>query len=224
MREERIDTGGVPGMVYDPGDAAGLLLFGHGGTYSKDSERFVRICRTYADQTGLAVVCIDAVDHGERKQNNATQGLPPSWHSSVIPQMVDDWHRTVNGLTAIGPAIAYVGFSMGMIFGAPVVASMPSVKAAVFGVGGIPSGPWINDPPLRAALLDAASQLRHPQVLMLNVTHDEFFRTEDAHLFFDAVPGRRKRITFWEGDHDDLPSEAINQSVAFINEHIRPSP
>jgi hypothetical protein len=54
---------------------------------------------------------------------------------------------------------------------------------------------------------------------MLNITRDEVFRTEDTHAFFDAIPGRRKRLTFWEGDHDDWPDEAVCQSVAFINEH-----
>jgi dienelactone hydrolase len=221
VREERIDTGGVPAKLYDPGDAGGLLLFGHGGEHSKDSERFVRLCRSYADQTGLAVVCIDAVDHGERKPKGASEGLPPRWHSTATEQMVADWQKTAEGLTSIGPALACVGFSMGMIFGAPTVASMASIKAAVFVVGGIPTGVWIDDPPLRATLLDAASKLEHPQVLMLNLTHDQFFRTEDTHLFFDAIPGHRKRLMFWEGDHDDWPAEAIRHSVDFINEHTR---
>ena len=108
---------------------------------------------------------------------------------------------------------------MGMIFGAPTVASMPSIKAAVFGVGGLPSGGGIDDPRLRETLLEMASQLAHPEVLMLNVTDDEIFRVEDAHEFFDAIPGRRKRLVFWAGEHDDWPAEAIEFSVAFINEH-----
>ena len=221
MREERIDNDGVPAKVYDPGDAEGLLLVGHGGEHSKDSQRYVRLCRRYADQTGLAVVCIDAVDHGERRPKGMSAGLPPRWHSTATEQMVADWQKTADGLTAIGPALAYVGFSMGMIFGAPTVASMATIKAAVFGVGGIPTGAWINDPPLRTALLDAASKLDHPQVLMLNMTQDQLFRTEDTHLFFDAIPGQRKRLMFWESDHDDWPAEAIRQSVDFINEHTR---
>jgi dienelactone hydrolase len=175
MREERIDNGGVPAKLYDPGDARGLLLFGHGGAHSKDSERFVRMCRSYADQTGLATVCIDAVDHGERKPNGVSTGLPARWHSTATEQMVADWQNTVDGLASIGPALAYVGWSMGMIFGATSVAAMASMKAAVFGVGGLPTGRWIDDPPLRAMLLDAASNLAHPQVLMLNMTQDQLF-------------------------------------------------
>ena len=221
MHEERIECDGVPARLYDPGDARGVLLLGHGGGHSKDSERFVRLSRTYAEQTGLAVVCIDAVDHGERKPEGVSAGLPSRWHSKAAGQMVADWQKTAEALSSIGPAIAYVGFSMGAIFGAPTVASMESIKAAVFGVGGIPTGVGIDDPPLRAMLLGAASKLEHPQVLMLNMTRDEIFRTEDTHLFFDAIPGRRKRLMFWEGDHDDWPAEAIHLSVAFIDEHTR---
>lgn len=73
--------------------------------------------------------------------------------------MVADWQTTVDALSSIGAAVAYVGFSMGMNFGAPTVASMASIKAAVFGVGGIPTGSGIEDPPLRAMLLDVASRL-----------------------------------------------------------------
>lgn len=218
MREERIENDGVPGRLYDPGDARGLLLFGHGGAHSKDSERFVGLSRHYAEQTGLGVVCIDAVDHGERRPQGASGGPPPRWHSNAAGQMVADWQTTADALSSIGPAVAYVGFSMGMIFGAPTVAAMTSIKAAVFGVGGIPTGAGVDDPPLRAMLLDAASKFEHPEVLMLNMTQDEIFRTEGTHAFFDAIPGRKKRLVFWEGPHDSWPIEAIRHSVAFINE------
>jgi pimeloyl-ACP methyl ester carboxylesterase len=212
---------GVPARVYDPGGADGLLLFGHGGGHSKDSERVVRLCRRYADGTGLAVACIDAVDHGERRPNAASPGLPPRWHSNTIEQMAADWRIAAESLASTGPAVAYVGFSMGMIFGVSTLASIPSITAAVFGVGGIPTGSWIDDPPLSALLLDAASQLDETQLLMINKTHDEFFPVEEVHRFFDAVPGKRKRLMFWEGDHDDWPIEAIDLSIDFVNEHVR---
>lgn len=125
MREERIESDRIPGRLYDPGDARGLLLFGHGGGHSKDSERFVRLSRHYAEQTGLAVVCIDAVDHGERKPKPVGARVPPQWHSKVADQMVADWQKTADALSSIGPVLAYAGFSMGMIFGAPTVAAMP---------------------------------------------------------------------------------------------------
>jgi pimeloyl-ACP methyl ester carboxylesterase len=222
VHEERIETGGVPGRVYDPGGATGLLLFGHGGGHGKDSERFVRLARLHAEQTGLAVVCIDAVDHGERRpQGVGSGGPPPRWHSNAAGRMVADWQATAEALSSVGPAVAYVGFSMGMIFGAPTVAALPGIKAAVFVVGGLPTGAGIQDPPLRDLLLEAAAGLSHAQVLMLNMTRDEVFPTEGTHAFFDAIPGDRKRLMFWEGDHDTWPPEAIGHSVAFVNEHAR---
>ncbi len=219
MREERIETAGVPGRLYDPGDARGLLLFGHGGGHSKDSERFVRLCRTYAEGTGLAVVCIDAVDHGERKPPAPSARLPVRWHTSSAAQMVIDWHRTADALSSVGPPVAYVGFSMGMIFGAPTTASMPSIRVAVFGVGGIPAGGGIDDPPLRGMLLEAASGLENAQILMLNTTHDDIFPASGTHEFFGAIPGHRKRLMFWAGDHDSWPEEAIDHSIVLINRY-----
>ena len=221
MREERIDNRGVPTRLYEPANADGLLLFGHGGGHSKDTENFVRLCRLYAEQTGLAVVCIDAVDHCERKNTGVSADLPSRWHSRSTDQMVTEWHMTAETLSSIGPTVAYVGFSMGMIFGAPTVASMPTIKAAVFGVGGIPSGPWIDDPPLRDMLLKTASELSHPEVLMLNMTQDDCFSTANTHLFFDAIPGRKKRLMFWDNEHNHWPAEAISRSVEFLKEHAR---
>lgn len=218
--EERIETNGIPGKLYHPTGARGLLLLGHGGGKNKDSDRFVELSRLYANSTGLAAVCIDAVDHGERKPLVAEPGLPPEWHSKAAGQMVSDWARTAGTLSWIGPPVAYVGFSMGVMFGMPTVAAQPSVKAAVFVVGGIPAGGGIQDPPLRPLLLHAASKLSHPQVLMVNNTRDEIFPVEGVHDLFDAIPGSDKRLMFWDGTHDDWPSEAIDQTVAFINSHI----
>ncbi|HXH59384.1 alpha/beta fold hydrolase, partial [Iamia sp.] len=218
MSEERIEVDGIPANLYAATDADALLLLGHGGAHSKDGRRFVDLSRQYAEQTGLAVVCIDAVDHGERTPPKSSPGIPREWHSNAIDPMVHDWRRTAEALSSIGPAVAYVGFSMGAIFGLPTVAAMPSMKAAVFVVGGVPTGGGIDDPPLRPLLLRAASQLEHVPVLMLNKTEDEVFSTEGTQAVFDAIPGRRKRLVFCEGDHDDWPTELIRASVTFINQ------
>jgi dienelactone hydrolase len=221
VREERTETDGIPARLYDPGEATALLLLGHGGGHGKDSERFVYLSRRYAEATGLAVLCIDAVDHGERKLSDANPNAPRRWHSNAVDRMVQDWRTTVDAFSSIGPPIAYVGFSMGAIFGLPTVAAMPSMKAAVFAVGGIPTGGGIDDPQLGSVLLDAAATLKQPQVLMLNMTGDKIFSADGTRALFDGIPGRKKRLMFWEGDHDDWPPEMISQSVTFINEHIK---
>jgi len=219
LSEFRIDPEGIPATVYDPGGGAGLLLLGHGGGRSKDSKRFVELARTYANRTGLVVVCMDAVDHGERKPPNARPGLPPLWHSGAVEQMVGDWQACVGALAHLGSPIAYVGFSMGSIFGVPVVAAIRSIKAAVFVAGGVPDGSEFDDPLLGPLILEAASNLDVPEVLMINMTKDETFSIEGAHAMFDAIPGPSKQLMFWEGRHDDWPDEAIEQSTRFVVTH-----
>lgn len=219
MREERIEPSGIPARVYDPGHDRGVILLGHGGGHSKDSERFVQLCRHFATTTGLAVVCMDAIDHGERKPPAATPGLPRGWHSASTPQMVLDWSRTAEALEPLGRAVAYVGFSMGALFGVATVASMPAIEAAVFVVGGVPSGAWIDDPDLRPLLLDVASKLDDVDILMVNKTEDELFSRADVHELFDAIPGSRKQLTFWDGPHDEWPQEAIDEAAAFITSY-----
>lgn len=223
MREERIDISGIPARLYRPPGATAVLLLGHGGGHSKDSPRFERLSWRYADETGLAVVCIDAVDHGERQPAVSGGRVPAGWHSRTVDQMVEDWRATAAALEAIGPAVAYVGFSMGAIFGFPTVAAMPSIQAAVFVAGGIPSGGGIDDPGLGPLVLDAASSLHHCQVLMLNKTDDEIFPADDVRVTFDAVPGANKELTFLAGDHNDWPPELISYSITFLQQHLRTS-
>ena len=222
MEESRIEAGGIPARVYDPGRARGLLLLGHGGgTPGKDSERFIQLCRRYAEGTGLVVLCIDAVDHGERQPSGPLDpGVPQQWHSRVAPQMVFDWQQASAALAPTGPALAYVGFSMGSIFGLPVVAAMSSIQAAVFVVGGVPAGDWLDDPPLEGLLLHAAGRISHADVLMVNMNRDELFPAAGSLGVFNAIPGRRKRLVFWDGGHSDWPAEAINDSIAFINDRL----
>jgi len=221
--EDRLLIGDIPARLYMPAAASGLLLLGHGGDQSKDAERFVTLACFYAEQTGLCVVCIDAVDHGQRRPVAPAEGLPAGWHSRTSPQMVDDWTSVVGNLSSIGPAVAYVGFSMGAVFGIPVVASMPTIAAAVLVVGGIPGGGWTDDPGLAPLLTRAAASLDSTHVLMLNKTDDELFPSQDVELLFDSVSAKTKELRFWPGSHDDWGSELLETSANFVNRHCGPA-
>ena len=217
MRESRIETEGIPGRLYEPDGARGLLLLGHGGGGSKDEERFVGLARQYAEGTGLATVCIDIVGHGERQSSPMPAPAPDRimpWIMEKVDQTVSDWKATVAALSHIGPPVAYAGFSMGMLLGGPVVVSMPEIKVVVFGVGGVPAA--LGD---GSVVLDYAKQLGERQVLMLNMTQDPLFPPSGALEYFAAIPGRRKRMMFWEGGHTELPSEAIRHSITVVNRH-----
>jgi pimeloyl-ACP methyl ester carboxylesterase len=219
MKADRLEIEGIPARIYEPDGADGLLLLGHGGQGSKDEERFVALGRQYATETGLAVVCIDITGHGERQVASAPSPTPDTimpWILAKTEQTVADWKATAKALSSIGPPIAYVGFSMGMLLGAPTVIAIPEIKAAVFGVGGVPTAMDGG-----SAVLDYAPPLGDRQVLMLNMTLDTIFSPKGALEFFGAIPGRRKRIMFWEGDHSGLPSEAIRHSIDFVNRYVR---
>jgi pimeloyl-ACP methyl ester carboxylesterase len=217
VREQRIETDGVPARLYEPEGAEGLLLLGHGGGSSKDEPRFVDLGRRYAQDTGLAVVCIDIVGHGERASTPVAAPRPDEimpWIMEKVDQTVTDWKATVAALSSIGPPVAYAGFSMGMLLGAPTVVAIPNIRAVVFGVGGIPVA--LGD---ASVLTRYAAQLGDRQLLMLNMSLDPIFPPAGALEFFGAIPGRRKRIMFWEGDHLGLPSESIRHSVEFVKRH-----
>ena len=213
-------VGDVPTRLYAPGGAGGLLILGHGGGHSKDGERFVGLSRRYADQTGLAVVCIDAVDHGERRPAAAADGLPSGWHSRTIPRMVADWQRVVDDLWSVGPAVAYVGFSMGALFGFATVASIPTIATAVFVVGGIPRGGWTDDADLGPGLFRAAGGLGGAHVLMLNKDGDELFDSQDVRRLFESIAARSKKLQFFRGGHDEWGPDLIDASISFLTEHV----
>jgi pimeloyl-ACP methyl ester carboxylesterase len=203
-----------------------MLLLGHGGAASKDHDGFVALAQRFAEGTGLTVVCIDAVDHGERRPeapegSSLPGGLPAGWHSRAIPQMVADWRAVADELApTYGPAVAYAGFSMGSIFGLPVVAALPSIEAAVFVAGGIPGGEWIDDPSLPHGLLAAAARLVAPQVLLCNMTKDALFPLDGVLRVFDALPDpARKRLVLFDADHD-WPAEAVQASVDFVAQRL----
>lgn len=220
MHEERTVLGDIPVRTYDPGGAHGLLLLGHGGGHSKDGKRFVRLSRLYAKQLGLAVVCIDAVDHGERRQAAEGNEVPPGWHSRSIPQMVADWQHVVAELESLGPATAYVGFSMGAIFGMETVASMASISAAVLVAGGIPTGGWVDDGELDGMLLGAAGRLGGAHIRMLNKDDDELFDPGDVRRLYAAVTAQSKSLRFFPGVHDEWQPELIDDSLRFLSEHV----
>ena len=81
-------------------------------------------------------------------------------------------------------------------------------------------GPWLDDPELRPALLRWAALLGHADVLMVNKAQDELFPVDGVHDLFRAVAGSRKRLMFWEGDHDEWPDEAIETSAEFLRSRV----
>ena len=219
VREYRVETDGVPGRVFEPPAPRGLLLLGHRGTHGKDDAFYVDLGRLLASECGLAVACIDAPCHGERKPNS---GDPAADDAAVLHAVVSgadqtagDWEATAMALSAFGPPIAMMGFSMGALVGLVTAARLPSIRALVLGVAGVPAFAvqGKRDPGSTTPQLRAAAALGDVDVLMLNMTRDEVCPPAGVLELFEAIPGVRKRLTFWEGDHDHVPPELVGYAL-----------
>lgn len=239
-------TGPVPAHLFIPPGTLErpLLLIGHGGAASKDAPHFVRLCRRYATSVGLPVLIIDGPAHGERAPKTGSRDEDfrvvqrAQASHEVAHQFACDWQAAATRaqeMARVGEPGAYVGYSMGTMLGVGVVAAMTSIKAAVFGAGGVPQpgglaalvreveGEWAakvtheehGDSERRWPLLDAAPHLQHCDVLMLNNTDDIVFPPARALQLFEQFPGSKK-IVFWAGAHGHLPDEAFEMSFAHI--------
>ena len=109
VAERVLDVGGVPTTLYET-DSSHLLLYGDRGTLSKDHERSVLLCRTFAEDTGLTIVSIDAPHHRARSPSTGDPATDRRLMEEAVvaggEQAAADWKAVVETLD-IGPAVAY---------------------------------------------------------------------------------------------------------------------
>jgi pimeloyl-ACP methyl ester carboxylesterase len=219
----RIEADGVPGLLFAPrGDEPlPLVLLGHGAHTGKDDEHMQILCRSFARGLPAAVLVIDCPGHGERRPESDADYLAGVERNmadaSVHHQLAQEWTTMAAAVRSSEPRIddrtAYVGFSMGSIFGASIVQDLPFVGPVVLALGGFvgPSRiPGTND------LIEAGLRaLGDREVLMVSMTRDESFPFADALRAFELIPGP-KRMFVYEGGHIDIPGEAVRLAGQFL--------
>jgi pimeloyl-ACP methyl ester carboxylesterase len=179
------------------------------------------LCRSFARLLPAVVLVIDCPGHGERRPESDADYLAGvernMGDAAVHHQLAREWTRAAQVARELDPRIddrtAYVGFSMGSIFGASIVQDLPFVGPVVLALGGFVGPdrlPGTND--LIGAGLRA---LGDREVLMLSMTDDESFPFADAVRAFGLIPGP-KRMFVWEGGHVDIPGEAIRLAGQFL--------
>jgi len=214
---------GPPALLFLPPDAARdlpLVLLGHGAHLSKDDATMQLLAKTFCRGIPAAVAMMDAPGHGERRLSGSSDA---AFEEDVARRMADpanreqvlaDWLAVEEAARSADAHIAgktgYAGFSMGAMFGLAVVADLPSVVAAVFALGGLTS-----DPARNRLIAEGARRLGDREVLMLNMTRDEHFAMEGALEVFESIPGP-KRMGVWSGTHVDIPPEAIELALGFL--------
>lgn len=226
MREERIEVDGVPARVDAPRHPQGLLLLGHRGTHGKDDAFYVDLGRFLAAECGLAVACIDAPCHGERKPSSGDGAADEAAVFQAIvsgeEETATDWAKVAASLSDLGPPTAMLGFSMGALSGLVTAVRLPSITTLVLVAAGVPAFAVQakRDPGTTTPQLRAAAALGDVDVLMLNMSRDEVCPPTGALELFEAIPGTRKRLTFWDGDHDHVPPELIDEVVGFLRRSL----
>lgn len=226
MATTRVEANGAPGFVFTPDGHEGplpLVLFGHGAHFGKDDPVMQLLCTSLAHAVPAAVLCIDAPEHGERRGADVDDAeFDRRVHAGMsdpatVDRYRDDWIATAHAaraaLGAIDDRTAYVGFSMGAVFGFALAGSLDMVGPIVLALGGLRDH---GDAIMRAGI----ERIGDRQVLMVDMTDDEHFPFPGILAAFAALRGP-KRMVVYEGGHRDLPPEAIEQIVGFLRTHLR---
>jgi fermentation-respiration switch protein FrsA (DUF1100 family) len=219
-----------------------LVLVGHGaGIHAgKDEPRYQEICRQLTSALDAAVLIIDGPTQGERTPRGA-DAQEVARNAQLIQadpdtpaMMARDWAAAVEvaqQFVNVGDyALGYIGFSMGVRLGLPTVAAIHAIRAAVFGVGGVPAPGGTaavlkayGTPAAQADEIErltpvesrsadiraAAARLTDQEILMVNAVDDMLHPVDYAMQLYRAFATPTKRIAFFPGNHSDLRAEAL---------------
>lgn len=223
IRPRALAVDGVPALLFVPDDPGPLplVLLGHGAHLDKDDEMMQILCRSFARALPAAVAIIDCPGHGERRPEHEVEYLTGVERNigdpTIHEQLASEWTATAAAARAADPRIddrtAYVGFSMGSIYGASIVHRLPFVGPVVLALGGFVDPERL--PGANALIETGLRALGDREVLMLSMTRDESFPFADAIGAFELIPGP-KRMIVYEGGHRDIPGEAIRYGGEFL--------
>lgn len=187
-----------------------VIILGHGRGNSRKAPYVKGPGRLWAP-LGMSVAAIDAPLHGDR-----AGGLPIPAITSAEPDLLVRWvrdHRLLIDavLERFGSAtpLAYVGFSMGGVFGTHLVAADPRLGALVTVVTGSTLTSLRERMTLEADLEEVvarldpvgpASRVAPRPTLMANADDDEIFSSRSAWALYDALSAP-KEISFFPGRH-----------------------
>ena len=223
-RRFALDVSGrhVPGVLWTPSGAAGsrpLVLLGHGGSAHKRSPYMLAMARMLVRRCGFAAAAIDQQEHGARRSSAADDGEGLEWirrrlfTPEATANAVEEWKATIDWLheqDGVGvDRLGYWGWSMGTVFGIPLVAAEPRVSAAVLGLAGSRLG----------GLMAPAGQISCP-VLFCWQLEDELMTRESVLELFDAIGSREKLLHANPGKHVEAPRRQYEATVSFLGERL----
>lgn len=197
--------------AYLPPDPRFIVVAGHGADNSRKAQ-YIRVGAKAWIRHDIAVVAADAPFHGDRVQD-VPMGMP-GLEPAVMARSVRDQRRLIDALEhRFGSVpIGYMGFSMGTLFGVPLMAADDRVRAGAFLIAGstrvsYPSrfqdlGPEdlealeVSDPAVFAPLVGPRP------VLMIHADRDELVPLEAAVALYEAFD-HPKELVVLPGTHTE---------------------
>jgi cephalosporin-C deacetylase-like acetyl esterase len=194
-----------------------VVVAGHGASADRTVQEIRGAGLAWAPQ-GVTVVAADAPLHGDRA---AVAGEVPGhdvWQLSLV-------QRTVKDLCLLCDAaqsrfgkdhpLAYLGLSMGSVYGVAFMTVEERLQAGVFAICGstrVAAAEKTLSPEYAEALgqidpVDHAGGISPRPVLMVNADEDEVFSRNAAFALYDAF-GHPKEITFYPGLHSEWRAPA----------------
>ncbi|MEU1518702.1 alpha/beta hydrolase [Streptomyces sp. NPDC005811] len=220
----------IPGVLWTPDGASGtrpLILLGHGGRQHKTAPGTVARARRYAAE-GFAVVAIDAPHHGDRPQSEefgriaaalragTAAGEDPGalvadMHGHLAGRAVADWRAVLTAVQRLdrvgaGP-VGYCGLSMGCGLGIPLLVAEPRIRAAVLGLLGV------------HGLAEDAARITVP-VRFVVQWDDRLVPRDQSLALYDALASPEKTLYANPGNHGDVPSFELDDSLRFFTRHL----
>lgn len=218
---DRGDRRALTGAVWLPEDktADTLMLFGHGASGDRYQAPIAHLAGRF-QKAGIPSLSIDGPVHGLRKVGDGQRGAfgQELQRESHIEDMLADWNEAISlalGLDDVNTTkLAYMGLSMGSIYGIPLVASRPDMTVATLGLIGMTAILPQGD-----TFLALARKIEIP-VLFLMQMEDELFPREGCLEVFDAFASKDKRMHCNPGLHPEIPGEEIDFSYEFLLGYI----
>lgn len=223
----------VPGRLLLPLAGRGpfpLILLQHGAGGSKDAPYLDAAAAPWV-RGGAAVASLDFPLHGERASAKLTERLLTALGGALagevgeaaglwvefVRQAVVDLRRGLDALSSLpeldAGRIAYAGFSMGTILGAPFCAEESRLRAAALAIGGGGFGPPAVDPATHIG------RFAPRPLLFVNATRDERIPRGAAETLH-AAAAAPKEVVWFECGHSELPGAALKAMWRFLERHL----
>ena len=206
-----------------------ILIDGVGGSkdrwFTEDSWPRGPLVANGLTEAGIAVLALDARDHGERAAENDYQAPQFSARPAdrdMIVQSIIEHRRAMDYLATRSEIdrdrIGVLGLSMGGIMTFALSGMDPRIKAAVAGV--TPIRPMKETIAIPIAPMTFAPAIANTPILMLMGRTDSFYSEQDAQQLLALIKSPRKELQFYDSGHR-LPPEYAARGVEWLKTYLK---